>query len=68
MGTSKATWVSCSEFSIQKQAGSGTVGFAWNCLRYFDKTTKALGPELARMDNNFLVGGLPDKRAIKQDF
>lgn len=60
--------MSCSEFSIQKQAGSGTVGFAWNCLRYPDKITKSLVQKLARMEKDFLVGGLPDKKEIKQDF
>lgn len=68
IGTSEATWGSFSEFSIQKQAGSGTVDFGWNCLRDPDKTTKSLGPELARMDKGFLEGELPDEREIKQDF
>lgn len=49
--------MSCPEFSIQKQAGSGKVGFGWNWLmRYPDKTTDSLGLKLARMDPRVFSG------------
>lgn len=61
--------MSCPEFSIRKQAGSGEVGFGWNWLmRYSDKSTDSLGLKLARLDKVSLVGKLPDEREIKEGF
>ena len=61
--------MSCPNFSIWKQTGSGKVGFGCNWLmRYPDKTTASLGPKLARMGERSLVRKLPDEWKIKQDF